>query len=86
VVKEQTGASKVLILGGTARTRLFREPKRRHAPPPVQERTVLKNTNKGNYPMFMADRPHVQGFDKGQGQGPAKKPILISELMVQEPL
>ncbi|KAE9381060.1 hypothetical protein N431DRAFT_551256 [Stipitochalara longipes BDJ] len=60
----------------TARTRLFREPERRPTPPPVPEGTVLPNTNKGNYPAFTANRPRVHGFDKGQEQGPAKKPHI----------
>jgi hypothetical protein len=75
-VKDQTGAKTVLILGGTARTRLFRETERRPTPPPVPEGTVLLNTNKGNYPAFTANRPRVHGFDKGQEQGPAKKPHI----------
>ncbi|KAN0122944.1 hypothetical protein V8E51_001270 [Hyaloscypha variabilis] len=76
VVKDQTGAKTVLILGGTARARLFREPERRPTPAPVPEGTVLPNTNKGNYPAFTANRPRVHGFDKGQEQGPAKKPHI----------
>ena len=76
VVKEQTGAKKVLILAGTVRTRLFEEPERRPTPPPLPEGTVPLNTNKGNYPAFKADRPRVRGFDKGQEQGPAKKPRI----------
>lgn len=65
VVKEQTGAEKVLILGGTVRTRLFREPERRPDPSPPPEGTVLLNTNNGNCPAFKADRPRVHGFDQG---------------------
>jgi hypothetical protein len=76
VVMDQTGAKKVMILGGTVRTRLFKEPERRPTPPLVVEGTALLNTNKGNYSAFTADRPRVHGFDKGQEQGPAKKPHI----------
>jgi hypothetical protein len=76
VVKDQTGAKTVVILGGTVRTRLFQEPERRPTPPPLPEGTAPLNTNKGNYPAFKADRPRMHGFDKGQEQGPAKKPHI----------
>jgi GA4 desaturase len=38
------------------------KPERRRTPPPVPEGTVLKNTNKGNFPAFTADRPRVHGL------------------------
>jgi len=74
-VKEQTGAKTVSILGGAVRTRLFQEPERRPAPP-LPEGMVPVNTNKGSLPAFKADRPRVHGFNKGQEQGPAKKPHI----------
>jgi GA4 desaturase len=81
VVKEQTGARKVFILGGTARTRRFREPEGRPTPPPVPEGTVVLNTNAESYPAFKADYPRVQGLTKGRSRARRRIPIFISGSM-----
>lgn len=74
VMKEVTGAKKIMILGGTARTRLHREPE----PPEPEEARRVEKEGKGNmkYPAFVADKPRVKGFGDDEPQGPAKKPHI----------
>jgi len=67
-----TGAKKIMILGGIARTRLHREP----VPPKPEEVQKRILTGNNTFPAFVADRPRVRGFEANESQGPAKKPHI----------
>ncbi|PVH76917.1 hypothetical protein DL98DRAFT_657107 [Cadophora sp. DSE1049] len=67
-----TGAKKIMILGGIARTRLHREP----VPPKPEDVQKRIATGNNTYPAFVADRPRVKGFEENESQGPAKKPHI----------
>lgn len=70
LLKTLTGASKLMVLGGTARTRLFKETE-----PLPKGPTVTKKVEERphRYPPLNLSSPRVHGFDKGAEQAPAKK-------------